>query len=173
MPNLDSDTKEPLECETLEALAERIVSYANEADEKTLEAAKLIREARKRVEAGEADDPNWYSWAAKNINLSQSRLRELQRIAEAEDSRKELERQRKMTRERVERHREKKKSAALRNGGARITETAELEEDRQSLIKWAREAPIERVAEVLSDIQQYDSAETVSGSGQSAETAAV
>jgi hypothetical protein len=47
-----------------------------------------------------------------------------------------------------------------------------LEEDRESLIKWARSAPIERVAEVLSDIRQYDSAETVSNSGQSAEPSA-
>jgi len=160
------------ERETLEALAVKIALYATEADEKTLEAAKLVGEARKRVEAGDAGDVTWETWARENIKLCDSRLRELQRIAEAEDPRKELERQRKMTRERVERHREKKKSAALRNGGARITEIAELEEDRQSLIKWAREAPIERVAEVLSDIQQYDSAETVSGSGQSAETAA-
>ena len=73
-----------------------------------------------------------------------------------------------MTQKRVERYREKKKSAPLRNGGASITETAELEEDRQSLIKWARDAPIGHVTETLTYIQQYDSAETVSNSGQPA-----
>lgn len=43
-----------VETEPLETLAETIVRCANEADEKVLEAAKLIREARKRVESGEA-----------------------------------------------------------------------------------------------------------------------
>ena len=154
--------------ETLETLAEKIAQYATEADEKTLEAAKLVGEARKRVAAGDAGDITWYSWADKNIKLSKSRLRELQLIAEAEDPQKELRRQRKVTQKRVERYREKKKSAPLRNGGASITETAELEEDRQSLIKWARDAPIGHVTETLTYIQQYDSAETVSNSGQPA-----
>ena len=130
--------------------------------------AKLVGEARKRVAAGDAGDITWYSWADKNIKLSKSRLRELQLIAEAEDPQKELRRQRKVTQKRVERYREKKKSAPLRNGGASITETAELEEDRQSLIKWARDAPIGHVTETLTYIQQYDSAETVSNSGQPA-----
>ncbi len=171
MSKPDSNSNETLERETLEILAEKITRYATEAEEKTLEAAKLVGEARKRVEAGEAGDTSWYSWAPKNIKLSMSRLRELQGIAKAEDPRAELKRLRKLTQLRVERHREKKKSASLRNGGTRITETAELEKDRQKLIKWAWEAPIERVAEVLSDIQQYDSAATVSTSSQSADTA--
>ncbi len=165
-------TNESVERETLEILAEKITRYANEADEKTLEAAKLIREARKRVEAGDAGKIKWETWARENIKLSQSRLRELQRIAEAEDPREELERQRKMTRERVERHREKKKSAALRNGGASLTETAELEEDRQSLIAWAREAPLNHVTDVLSYARQVDSADANSRSDEPAETAA-
>ncbi len=107
---------ETFETETLEALAVKIVQYAKEADDKTIEAAKLIREARKRVEAGEAGDITWYSWAPKNIKLSTSRLRELQRIAAAEDPQKELKRGRKKTQERVERYRERKSSAPLRHG---------------------------------------------------------
>lgn len=166
-------TNETSKPEALEVLAEKITRYATEADEKTLEAAKLVVEARKRVEAGEAGDITWTSWAPKNIKLSLSRLRELQLIAEAEDPRKELERQRKLIQVRVENHREKKKSAPLRNGGANISESAELEDDRKSLIRWAQDAPIERVAETLAYIQQYDSAETVSNFGQSAEPSAM
>ncbi len=173
MTQPDSNINETLETEALEALAEKIARYATEADEKTIEAAKLIREARKRVEAGEAGDTNWYSWAPKNIKLSPSRLRELQRIAEAEDPRKELERGRKKTRERVERHREKKKSAPLRNGGASVAETAEMEDDRKSLIEWARSAPIDRVTEALSYTRQLESAATVSNPNQPVEPAAM
>ncbi len=167
--SIENETlKEP---ETLETLAEKIAQYATEADEKTLEAAMLIREARKRVDAGEAGDITWTSWARKNIKLSKSRLRELQRISEAEDPQKELERGRKKTRERVERHREKKKSAALRNGGASVAETAELEDDRKSLIDWARSAPLDRVADVVSYIQRFDSAAAVSSPDHPAEPA--
>ncbi len=58
-----------------------------------IEAAKLVGEARKRVKAGEAGKVTWETWARENINLGDSRLRELQRIAKAEDPRKEIERQ--------------------------------------------------------------------------------
>ncbi len=77
-----------------------------------------------------------------------------------------------MTRERVARHREKKKSAALRNGGASLTETAELEEDRQSLIAWAESAPLNQVTEVLSYARQVDSADASSRSDEPAEMSA-
>ncbi len=67
---------ETFETETLAALAVKIARYATEADEKTIEAAKLIREARKRVEAGEAGEVKWYEWGRKNIKLLITRLRE-------------------------------------------------------------------------------------------------
>ncbi len=86
---------ESVETETLATLAEKIARYATEADEKTIEAAKLIREARKRVEAGEAGEVKWYEWGRKNIKLLITHLRELQLIAAAEDPRKQLHRLRK------------------------------------------------------------------------------
>ncbi len=95
MSDLDSNIKETLETETLEVLAEKIARYATEADERTIEAAKLICEARKRVEAGEAGDITWYSWAPKNIKLLITHLRELQLVAAAEDPRQQLNRLRK------------------------------------------------------------------------------
>ena len=162
---------ETVEKEPLETLAEKIAQCATQAEEQTIKAAFLIREARARVEEGEAGDITWYSWARKNINLSMSRLRELQRIAEAEDPRKELERIREKTQERVQRHREKKKSAPLRNGGATATVTAKPEDERQRLIEWAQSAQLDRVADVLSFIQRFDSAETVPNPDQPAEPA--
>ncbi len=159
---------ETFETETLETLAVKIAQYATEADERTIEAAKLIREARKRVEAGEAGDITWYSWAPKNIKLSMSRLRELQRIAEAEDPQKELKRLRKITRKRVERHREKKRSAPLRNGGAIVAVTAEMEDYRKNLIEWAQSAPLDHVERVLSYVQELDYTAANPESGDSA-----
>ncbi len=86
---------ETFETETLAALAVKIARYATEADEKTIEAAKLIREARKRVEAGEAGEVKWCEWGRTSIKLLITRLRELQLIAAAEDPRKQLNRLRK------------------------------------------------------------------------------
>ncbi len=162
---------ETVKKESLGALAEKIAHCATQADDQTIEAARLISEARKRVEAGEAGDTTWYEWAPKNIKLSLSRLRELQRIAEAEDPQKELKRGRKKTQERVERYREKKSSAPLRNGGATLKVTAEMEDDRRSLIEWARSAPIDRVAEALSYIRRFDSAAAIANLDRPAEPA--
>ncbi len=148
---------ETLETETLETLAEKIERYANEADERTIEAAMLMRAARSRIENGELGKTKWYVWARNNIDLSETRMRELQRIAGAEDPKKELERLREKARVRVERHRKKKRSAPLRNGGTTIKDSAELEGDRQRLIAWARSAPLEHVTDVLSHIDRIGS----------------
>ncbi len=148
---------ETIETETLETLAKKIARYANEADERTIEAAMLLRAARSRIENGELGETKWYVWARKNINLSMTRLRELQRIAGAEDPQKELERLREKARVRVERHRKKKRSAPLRNGGTTVKDSAELEGDRQRLIAWARTAPLDHVTDVLSHIDRIGS----------------
>ena len=148
-------TNNPIVTETLSAVAAKIAQYATEADERTVEAAKLVREARQRVEAGESGETTWYSWAIENIKLSPSRLRELQRIAEAKDPQKAIEHLRQKTRERVARHRQTK-AAPLRNGGAVATETVEIEAERERLITWAQKAPLDQVAEVLSYIEQFE-----------------
>ncbi len=46
-----------------------------------------------------------------------------------------------------------------------------MEDDRKSLIEWARSARIDRVAEVLSYIRRFDSADAVSSPDQPAEPA--
>jgi hypothetical protein len=163
--------EKPIEKGQLEALAEKIAQCANQAEDKVLEAASLMREARKRIVAGQAGEIKWSVWAEKNIKLSKSRLRELMRIAEAEDPKKELERLRVLNNARQTRHRNNntKASAPLRNGGndAKVVSEAmeartappassaadskaSEEPERERLIAWAQEAPIEHVGEVLS-----------------------
>jgi vacuolar-type H+-ATPase subunit I/STV1 len=172
--------KDISENEPLESIAKRIAECANQADEKVLQAARLIREARKRVEAGQAGDIKWYPWAETNIKLSKSRLRELLNIAEAEDSKKELERLRGLNNARQTRYRNNNKAkgtAPLRNGGTEtkvVSEPIEAhmvppangtadsiaseEPERAGLIAWARKAPIEHVGEVLSFAKKLESA---------------
>jgi hypothetical protein len=138
----------------LDVVARKIVAHANKADENVISAAMLVREARRRVEAGEAGDVKWYGWAPKNIKLSVSRLRELQRIAAADDPAAELERQRKLTQKRVEEHRERK-----------ATERQAQDPERSRLIAWAREEPIEKVRAVLHDIDLQNACDTAVPSG--------
>ena len=83
-----NDSHEP---ESLKSLAHKIVKCATAADEQTIEAAKMIRAARARIENGEAGENSWSDWVHDNSELSGSRLRELQRIADAKDPNAELE----------------------------------------------------------------------------------
>ena len=100
------------EHESLETLAAEIVKHADQADDHIIEAAMLVRQARERVKAGEAGEVTWAAWARQRINLGESRIRELQRIAYATDPRAELERIRAMNRERAAKFREESKSRA-------------------------------------------------------------
>ncbi len=141
------DTKEPLD-----VVAKKIVAHAKKSDEHVISAALLMREARRRVDAGEAGDIKWYVWAPKNINLSLSRLYELQCIAAADDPAAEIERLRLLIRERGKKCREKK-----------AAEKRALEEDRRDLIAWAKKAPIEKVRRVLRQVNgQADGAPSAS-----------
>ena len=147
-------TDQTFEKEDLERIAEQIVEFATAADESTIKAAFLVREARERVEAGDAGDTTWEDWAVKNIKLSPSRLRELQQIAKAGDPGKELERIRGMTQKRIAEHRAKTKSASLRNGGDTARQAVQLAPGREQLIEIARSAPLSHIENLLSLAQE-------------------
>ena len=130
------DTREPLD-----VVAKTIEAHAKKSDEYIISAAMLLGEARRRVDAGEAGNVKWGTWAPENIHLSLSRLRDLQRIAEADNPAKELERQRSLTRIRVAKLREKRAGEVWRR-----------EEERNQLIGWAKKAPIELVRRTLRQV---------------------
>jgi hypothetical protein len=126
--------------EPLDVVARKIETHARKADEHVITAAMLIREARERVKSGEAGDLTWYEWAPANIKLSSSRLRELQRIANAEYPAAELERQRKLTQKRVEKHRQ--------GNASNVPQAVE----RAQLRAWVKKASIEQLTRVLEFI---------------------
>ena len=162
-------TDQILEAETLETLAVKIVQYSNEADARVIEAAKLVLEARERVEKREAGDITWYEWARKNIKLSGSRLRELQRISEAEDPKAELERIRVQGRKRQAQHRDKKKPAPLRNGGDTDGQAAQLDPKREQLIEFVQSAPLSHIEKLLSLAQELAAKNGATASDQAVE----
>ena len=135
---------------SLDEVARKIEEHAEKSDEHVIAAVMLVAEARQRVVSGEAGDITWYEWGRKNIRLSDSRLCELQRIAEADDPVKELERLRKLTRDRVQKHRAKKAAEKT------AAEKSSLESERKQLIDWAKTAPIDEVRRVLEQVANND-----------------
>ena len=94
----------------LEELGEQITRRASAVDDQILSTAEMICVARKRVETELAGKTTWTEWARQNIKFSESRRRDLQRVADSDDPGKELKRIKEMTRKRVEKHREKQKA---------------------------------------------------------------
>ena len=150
-------TDQTLETQTLESLAAKIAELADEADNRTIEVAKLVCETRRRFEDGKAGDDSWSEWSRANIELGESRIRELLRIGNSDDPMGKLKEIRSATNNRVRRHRENKNSPTLRNVDRRATATAEKEAERGTLIEWVHEAPLDQVADVLSYIDKFTS----------------
>lgn len=117
-------------------LVRAIVAGGKAADEEVIAAAMSLREVRRRVEAGEEGvGEKWHGWARKNIPLCETKLYQLQAIAYAKDPHAELERQRRLGRERSKRCR-----------GPR--ETSESSPERYKLKKWADDAAREDLIKV-------------------------
>jgi hypothetical protein len=121
---------------SIESLVHEIETRANKADDHVIAAALRLRDLRKRIESGElGENVKWLERAPLNFRkISISRLYELNAIAEADDKRAELERQREKNREKVKKHRETK--AALERA---------MEPERKMLAAWLKTAPIEDV----------------------------
>jgi hypothetical protein len=124
----------------LDAAAE-ITRLANEADDKTLLAAKKVVALKKRIERGEAGpDQKWMEWLRLNIDLSESRLYELVKIGEHSDPKWALERIRQKNREKSKKRR-------------KANSESEMSEDRRLLLKVTRRLP---EAEVTAKLREYN-----------------
>ena len=122
--------------EPIPVLVKNIEARANKSVDHIITAAMLVRELRRRVEAGEVGDVKWYAWARQNINLGLSRLCELQSIAKAKDPRKELRRLRDLALKRTQKFR------------AKEIQQCDSEPERAAVIQWAREAHIDDVRRI-------------------------
>ena len=146
----------------LEEVAAQIVVHANKSDEHVITAAKLIAEARRRVEAGEAGEVTWYAWAEENIKLKKTRLCELLAIAEAEDPGRALQELRARGRERVAEFRQRQGKAPLRNGGSAGRSGSEIPKDIRGehrelirdLIAWACELTFEDLRRAFDQLKR-------------------
>jgi hypothetical protein len=151
-----------VETDTLEVIANKIVEFATQADENVINAAVLVRIAKDRVENGEAGEITWTDWAKQHLPLKESRLRELEQIAKANDPNAELDRLRMLSRQRQQKHRNKKAEAAktpaapLRNGAEAEQKTKTIDDDRQRLIQWTNKAQVEQITNVLRFIDTID-----------------
>lgn len=143
-------------------MAKKIVAHVKKSDNHLITAAMLVVEAHNRVRDGAAGSISWQDWCRKNINLSRSRIRELERIGEANDPDAMLAQIRDQTARRVARHRMKKAPAKagspppLRNGDDWSALIRNLDPERRELIreliKWAHTAPLEAVRRILAEV---------------------
>jgi hypothetical protein len=144
----------------LRELVRQIEIRATKTDRHFIAAAISLRELRQRIESGEAGvGVKWLEWARQNIGLESSRLYVLDAVGRAKDPHAELERQRKLERER------RKKSRV-----AQATREKAMEPDRKELIAWAKTASIEDVRLSLRGIRFRENTGNIRPSGQSIET---
>jgi len=60
---------------------DQVRDLRQKAEDFRISAGKLMIEARKRVDAGEAGDIKWEKWCSQNVNRSQGDIRKIMRIA--------------------------------------------------------------------------------------------
>ena len=119
---------------TLEELVREIVKRANRGDKGLLARAMLLRELRRRIEAGEAGKGvKWFEWATQNIGLKKTQLYELQVIANHKNPKEALTRYRSINCERQKRLRDK---------------AIERDPERLGVIAFVRRMPIEHVRKI-------------------------
>ena len=124
---------------TIEALAHELAVRARRADDDLIAAALLFRELRARIVRGElGSGVKWMEWMRKNVKLSESRLYEVMRVADADDSLQELEHGRRLNRARQKAWRERKKTE----------KKAALEPDRAEIIAWAKIAAMADIRKI-------------------------
>ena len=71
--------------DTLDVVAGKIKAFLQRADNQRITAAKLLAEARERVEAGEAGDIRWEIWCRKHIERSPRDVRRLLALLRSDD----------------------------------------------------------------------------------------
>jgi hypothetical protein len=125
---------------TLEGRRRRVEGEADIYFRDTLAAALLVREARERVERGEAGAVKWLEWSRKHLKIGRTWMHYLTAVADAPDPAKLVQRQRAATLKRVQAHRART-AAQLR------------EPDRKELIAWARKADIAEARRILRMIR--------------------
>jgi len=66
--------------DTLETIAGKINAYLKRSDDQRVSAAVLLREAKERVEGGEAGNISWVGWCRVNIKRRNGKPRSLRDI---------------------------------------------------------------------------------------------
>lgn len=111
--------------EKLAALAREIVATHKQSDELMINAAKKLFEARKLIE--KTKGVTWKAWCEKNLQLKESRIRDLLAIGKSPQPHQVLQKQREDAADRQKRMREERKAAQEAKAKADLDAKAELE----------------------------------------------
>ena len=140
LPNVAAPSFLPVRVLTLLEAAAEISQLANEAEDKTVLAAKKVVVLKRRIERGEAGpDQKWMEWLRIHVKLSESRLYELVQIGEHSDPKWALERIRQKNREKSKMNRKARSESGM-------------SEDRRLLIKVTKQLP---ETEVTAKLREY------------------
>ena len=143
--------------EPIRDLVRKIETTAKRSDDHVIELAMLLRELRRRIEAGEVGEVNWYAWAQENIKLRKTRLRALMRIAEAANPREQAA---------LERELLARRQAKFRANQVRLSELAP---ECREIIKWAKITSVEEAKAILGVIHLRSNRQNSCSVGHSAD----
>jgi hypothetical protein len=134
--------------EELKKIADLIDGCVEHWTDKTIELATLLKRAQDQFPNSAKGRAAWKGWVAVHTKLGESRLRELLKIAAAEDKVTAVLGVRLQTAQRVAKHRDNKKAAALRNGA-----TVSV---REKLADWAMYGEEDAVRETWNQVSRWN-----------------
>ncbi len=119
---------------TLDELASKIELEANSGDTRLLATAKLVRELKRRIEAGEAGEGvKWTVWGEQRFGRKKTWLHNLNAIASAKDPRAAIRAYHRKNAEKQKRHND---------------QLIERNPERAAVVKLVRKIDIEHVRKV-------------------------
>ena len=153
---MNEETPTPVP-ESIPDLVRKIETTATKSDDQVIELAMLVLELRRRVEAGEVGEVNWYVWAEENLKLRKTKLRTLMRIAEAPNKRKQAA---------LERELIARRQAKFRANQPRLNDLAP---ECREIIKWAKMTSVEEAKAILRVIHLRSNTQNSWSIGHSAD----
>jgi hypothetical protein len=153
-PGSDQQAEGAGPSDRLSRLAIDIRAHVSVDDDRSITLGRMLLDSRRHFNKGKIGNRDWNRWLKESeINLRSTRIRELLRVAMAADPRMEHRKQKDQNNGRQRKHREAKRVASVPNV-ERIIDESPLAPERERLIAWATNAPLNDVEVILAEIDK-------------------